>query len=383
MAKLVPVYQLILKDTTGTQVAIIDDYRSLQFQKIVNDSGFFTLILNENDPKRSLFERDGQLEIKRKIPGLTNWYTEFECVILDFTSVIFQNGNAQFTVVGAGYNELLKRRVIAFQEETVYSKKNDNAETVMKEYVIENIGADALVVNGRYYDGDVTGFNVEVDTGAGAIWGGERSGKNLLSTLQEIANYSSIDFNVVGTGAGTYEFRTYLNQLGDDRTTVGLNTTTGLNAAGNPPQIFNVNLGNVKELLFQQKSKDTANTIYVYGQNYGASRDLEIATDIADIALSPFGVREMMRGGGSQASAVELQYLADELLISTLPRTDISFIPLDIVSSLYGVHYFFGDKVTIHFNGVDYDKRIVSVRVSVSPGGEGDKTFTFADIPRV
>jgi len=374
-----PVYQIVLKDKTGTQVAIIDDYRSLQAQKIVNDLGFFTLILGDTDPKRDLFEKDGQVEIKRRIPGYTDWYTEFECVILDFTTVLYENGNTQFTAVGAGYNEIASRRRIAYKKDTVRSKKNDVTETVMKEYVRENLGSDATVANGRLYDGVVTGFSIETDLGQGVIWGGERSGENLLDTLKKIALYSGVDFNIVGTGVGTYEFRTYASGIGDDRTTVGLDTTTGLNAAGNAPHIFSVGFGNVETLVLSDKSKDTASLVYALGQGAGASQLIEYAVDLTAIADSPFGAREVVRGGGSQATAAELQYMAEETLTEMLARPTISFKPLNIPASLYGVHFFWGDKVTIRFRDTDYNKRITGVRTNVSSAGESLE-FTFSDI---
>jgi len=372
-------YQVVLKDKTGTQVAVIDDYRSLQAQKIVNDLGFFTLILRDTDPKRDLFEKDGQIEIKRRIPGYTNWYTEFECVILDFTTVLYENGNTQFTAVGAGYNEIASRRRIAYNKDTVRSKKNDRAETVMKEYVRENIGSDATTVNGRWYDGVITGLSVETDLGLGVIWGGERSGENLLDTLKKIALYSGVDFNIIGTGAGTYEFRTYVNGIGSDRTTTGLDTTTGLNAAGNAPHVFGVGFGNVETLVFSDKSKDTASLVYILGQGTGSTQQIEYAADAVAIADSPFGAREVSRGGGSQATDAELQYMAEETLTEMLARPTISFKPLNTPASLYGVNFFWGDKVTIRFRDTDYNKRITGVRTNVSSAGESLE-FTFSDI---
>ncbi len=58
MATIAALYQIVLYDQNGVRQAIIDDYRSLQFQKKVNGPGFFTLILNDNDPKKVLFETD-------------------------------------------------------------------------------------------------------------------------------------------------------------------------------------------------------------------------------------------------------------------------------------------------------------------------------------
>ena len=132
MARVIATYQIALYDATGTKLAILDDYRSLQFKSEVNGQGFFTLILNANDPKRDLFEVNGIIEIKRKIPGVVDWYTEFTGHVENFQDDVFQNGNEQFTVVGSNINGLLARRVIAYYEGTIYAAKNDAAETVMK-----------------------------------------------------------------------------------------------------------------------------------------------------------------------------------------------------------------------------------------------------------
>lgn len=162
---LVANYQIVLYDRLGNRLAILDDYRSLQFQKIVNDKGFFTLYLNDNDPKKPLFELMGILEVKRKIPGYTNWYTEFTGHCEDFYTEIYQNGNAQFTVVGSGFNGMLGQRIIGYEEGTSQAAKNDPAETVMKEYVQENAGNLATVSNGRIAEGTFLNFDVALSSG--------------------------------------------------------------------------------------------------------------------------------------------------------------------------------------------------------------------------
>ena len=59
-------YQLRLKDDLGNLVALIDDYRTLTFSKIVNEQGSLTLTMNGKDAKVSLFGLDGQLEVWRR-----------------------------------------------------------------------------------------------------------------------------------------------------------------------------------------------------------------------------------------------------------------------------------------------------------------------------
>lgn len=376
------IYQITLYDKTGNRLAIIDDYRSFQFQKIVNNKGYFSLILNANDSKVPFFETMGILEVKRKIPGVVDWYTEFIGHCEDFYTNIYQNGNEQYTVVGSGLNGMLNQRIIAWYEGTAYAAKNDVCETVMKEYVYENAGNGALATSGRFANGVFTNFTVMPDLLRGPNWKGDRSGKNLLSVLQEISNYSGYDFYVYSNTIGTYNFEVYPDQLGKDRTITGLNTTTGLNAAGNPPHIFAQSMGNVQTASLSEKNRDSTNRVYAYGQGTGTTRQIACAEDSSLFdAITNLNLREGMRGGSSQSSLLQLADLANEQLEKTKTEEKFEFEPTDIPPSLYGVHYFLGDRVTTKIKNTISNKRIVSVKISLSGGkGESNKTFEFEDI---
>lgn len=381
------IYQIVLYDDEGTRLAILDDYRSLSYQKKINDGGFFNLFMNYNDPKRELFVLDCIIEIKRKIPGRVDWYTDFVGHCEDFNIKLFSNANYQFNVVGTGQNGLLNRRIIAYDETTTESAKNDASETVMKEYVKENIGSDATIANGRFADGRILSgatnlFSVEADGGNGINWQGDRSGKNLLEVLNEIARYSEIDFDVEINGTvGNYIFKTFVDQLGEDRTTTGLDSSTGLNAAGNAPHIFSPGRGNVQESSLSTRHRKEANRVYAYGKGAGTTRSIEYQENATAQAESVLNLREVMRGAGSQDSVAQLNDLADEWLEKLKTVEKFDFEPLDIESSLYGVHYNFGDKVTVKIGDTEANKRIVAVQINLAGGrGESQKRLTFEDI---
>ena len=186
------------------------------------------------------------------------------------------------------------------------------------------------------------------------------------------------------TTVGTYIFRTYVDQLGEDRTTVGLDTSTGLNAAGNPPHIFAPNRGNVQKSLVATKHRKEKNRVFVYGQGTGITRQIETREDTTAFdSTNNINLRETMRGGGSQSSASQLQSKGDEILEQLKAIQKFNFIPQDIPSSLYGKHYFLGDKVTVKIGDTEADKKIIGVTITLSGGkGESNKSFDFEDIPR-
>jgi len=383
----VATYQLILYDPDGTQVAIIDDYRSLQFGHDVNNKGFVTLQLGYNDSKRPLFQHNSILEVKRKVPEYLDWYREFIGHCENFSPTFFSNGNTQFTVVGSGFNGLLGRVIIAYSEGSDKAKKSAVAETAMKEYVRENRGDLATMANGREATTQMTTFYVEGDGATGANWSGERSGKKLLETLQDIANVGGVDFNTIVNpthGMGNYLFETYEDQMGEDRTTVGLDPVTGLNASGNVPHIFSVARGNVSIARVQQKHNTEINRVYIYGQDpvtgLGKIRYREDATAIDGDTIN---IREAMRGGASQITNAEMDALGDEYLEENQYVEDFEFTPIDTPSSVYGLHYKIGDRVTVQLGDLERNKRLVraSITVSGSGGGESSKQFEFRDIP--
>ena len=93
---------------------------------------------------------------------------------------------------------LIASETIHWPAGTAYTCKDDPAETVLKEYIEENIGPSAgLDENGlsrvRQW------LTVEPDGAGGATWVGCRSDKNLLEVAQELAEYGPGDFKIVST----------------------------------------------------------------------------------------------------------------------------------------------------------------------------------------
>jgi hypothetical protein len=225
----------------------------------------------------------------------------------------------------------------------------------------------------------MAGMTIEADSGAGATWAGARHGQNLLDTLKLIAAFSSIDFAVVGTGAATYEFRTYELQRGSDRTNVGLDPATGLNAAGNVPVVFSPLAGNVSSMAYSLRHKNETNAAYIWGQGQGSARNVRLRTDPAAIAVSPIGLRESSRNGASQATNTEIDALADAELEKQQAKETLTFTPKSSPNCLFGVNYFVGDRVTADYYGNVMNKRIISVTATVGDNGES-LDFDFADI---
>jgi len=383
-------YEVKVFSPEGALVAIFDNWRTLQFQNKVSDVGFFVFTINGNDDRVPLFETDGQIEVWRWIPCVLEPYIEFEGHFENFETTLFENGNLQFSTIGSPYNGLLKRRSIAYTEDTAFSKKSAAAETVMKEYVTENCtdGADASREEGTQAEAEIFGLVVEADSAQGPTWSGERSGKVVLDTLRDIVIFAEeqsdpIDFAVVGTradntGPDTYEFRFYTPQLGMDRRAVGVDPATGMNIAGNAPHVFSPDRGNVQSMRYSIKHKSSATAVYVWGVGRDVDRTFGYAEDATQVGVSR---RESVQGGSNQTTDAERDDLAQEWIESLGAVETFSFTPQDTASSLYGVHYHYGDRVTATLDTIERHKKIVAVTITASGNGE-NKQIEFADIPR-
>ena len=374
------VYQVILRDTSYTVVAVFDDPISCEYTNEVNAVGSFSLQIAYDDPRVDLFVLDGMVEIYRSVPGIgLTWYKEFTGLFRDPKFNVTQDGKKVFTASGVGLNDFLFRTIINYPEGTIKSYKNIAAETAMKEYANENCGPIALVTPPyeRVYDGVLPDFIVDTDTALGPVWEGDRAFENLLDVLVDIATTSLIDFNVVWDDfLKKFVFYTYVGQQGLDRTSVGVDATTGLNASGNVPVVFSLLRGNVKSISYEYNRTSEANVISVLGDGDGATRTIVSLDRPATVASSPWNRREASRSQGGFIS--QMEFAGEAALNEMQAREIIEFEPMLQPMLMYGRDYMLGDRVSVIFRNVTRHKRIVSVSNSMSSGEA--ISLTFADL---
>lgn len=380
MASIASRYQVVLKDQDGTRVALFDSFASLNITKEVNGIGSFSLsFYDNNDIRFGLFELDGQIEVYRSLPyaGL-DWYLEFEGLIRDFKRTTDEGGHQYIEFIGYGYNHLLTRRNIAYKSGTTFAEKNADCETVMKAYVSENCGPLAGDAT-RIRSGIMPGFAVQAvsgDAGDTPTWTGDRAFEDLLDVLQEISDFShhseptdrGLDFAVVGTGAAAFEFRTYIDQLGTDRTVGSAN-----------PVVFSLELGNLRDFEHDRDYTGEITIAIVLGKGERSTRKVIYRENTNESALSPWNDIETSHSSSLNEFEYQLEDAGDAVLRESIYRESFSGTPMQTPSSLYGLHYFLGDKVTVENEGIERDKKIVSVTINV----EGDREnleFVFSDL---
>ena len=180
-------------------------------------------------------------------------------------------------------------------------------------------------------------------------------GENLLENLQKLAPIAGGDFDLVKTSPTAYEFRWYTGQLGTDRTATVK---------------FALGIGNMGVPQFSESRTDEQTVACVWGQGEGADReyvtrdganytttnDIEMFVNASDVELgNTAGLNDRGDQKLREVEAVQCFYHG----------------MLQVPATLYGVHYFLGDLVTVvnPMNGAVYTRKITEVTQTLEENG--------------
>ncbi len=373
-------YQIRLKNAAGNLSAIIDDFRSITFNKVVNEVGSCTVEIWGADTKVALFVLDGQIEVwRRDLMYDIDWYIEWEGFVRKFRYDFDTNGDLKFSASAFTYNSLLKRRIIAYFAGVSQTVKLGAADDVMKSIVRENLGSDALVVNGRLLDGVMAGLSVAADTSEAANFAGQNSYKGVLEVIQEISKANSVDFDIVGVGDGLFEFRTYYPTRGINLTIAGLSVSTGLNSSGNAPIIFNPLLGNMAVPSYEEDRTDEKTVAIIAGQGTETDRNIVVAYSPA-YTDSPLNQIETMSDSRNSEGNDDLDSDGATALTEGQQKQVFEFEPVQTPTTAYGNQYNWGDYITAQFgNLAGVSKRVLGVDISVDSSGADKIQITLGD----
>ncbi len=373
-------YYIRLLDQDGVQVGVITDWRELKYTTKVNNVGSLKLTIDGDLPVVDLFVLDGQVEVRREdiaaSPVITR-YIDFEGFIRLFQRQTNTRGLATFMGGCVNYSHLLARRVIYYRQGDAQESKTGVGETVMKQYVNENAGPGA-VSPPRVTAGVFTGLTIETDLALGGSWGGSRSFRNLQETLQGIANATNMDFGIVGIGPALFEFQAR-PIWGVDRTVTGLDPVSGLNAAGNAPVIFSLDYDNMQGPDYSLNRIGEVTAVIILGQGSEGDRIIEERTDAVAIAESPLNRVESVQNASEEAATAGLAAAGDAILEKLQAKESFDFDVMQIPGLLYGRDYFLGDLVTARYQGIERNKQIGSVTVTVAEGKE-DISISVTDV---
>lgn len=356
-------HEIWISRDDGTRLSIVDNVVSFRWNKVANGVGRCSIVLEE-DFDRTLIAVDRKIEIWRAPIGgelrLENAYLirriGTQTNIRPLTRIVLH---------GVDGNDLLRRRIIAFAAGSSESKKTDNIDDMMKAIVRENLGSLA----GNDPDGnsrsfDASFFSVDPDFGLGPSITKSFAYRKVLLVLEDLSEAARIAgdqvyFAVVPHNVSEYLFRTYINQIGQDRRSPG----------GNDPITFSLRDGNIEIPDLEEDFDDEENYVFGGGQGEAAARNIQTAFDLARINRSIWGRREAFRDARHESTDAGVTAEAEARLSEGRPKRRFFTSLLSVQGSRYGLDWDFGDRVTVVYAEQQFDGLVWSVKGSVDDEG--------------
>lgn len=365
-------HRLLLLQHDGEPIRVIEEFEDLEYVRVLNDIGWFTLTV-PGDYQRDLLQPDMLLEIWRRPEGGTE-----QLQMVGFLRKWVYSQEAGLDVIrlsGPDQIELLNRATIAYASGEPESDKTDFADDMIKEIVNENKGAGAgLTPEGRFRGFSAAQFTIAGDESAAPSITRRFAWRQMWPILKEIAESSShlgtpLYFDIEPFEKGQFEFRTYINQRGIDRTI----------ATGIEPVVFSQEAGNLIEPSLEEDWTEEWNYVWGGGQGEGIARLIDTENDLSRILRSNWNRREVFQDAREEDEPLGVAQKAFQKMNESRPRLVFEGTLIDSPQARYGVEWGFGDRVTAKYQGLTLDGEITNVHIRYERGAEELKADLFID----
>lgn len=376
--------EIRLYNTSGTLLAVFDNPVSAEYSRKIHTPGLFSMVIDASDNRVGYFGTDYIIEVWRKNPEYSiDTYREWSGFVRATHYSFEEDGTATFSVRAVETLSMLRRATISYNPGTLQARKIDFGENAMKEYVLENVGINAGDAS-RWYPGIRPGLLVDPANDMGNLWEGDRSGKNLLDVLQDIARQSDVYFDLVPDphpNNTTFRFKCYYPYRGVNRTLTGIDPLTGLNAYGQVPAIFSRQMDNIRKLEYDYSREAEANVVHMTGQGAGTSKQVYTAQNYGALDDSPWNVHETTRNASQEDTAAGLMARGDAELQSAQPIQSVDTVLKENGNNVYPRDFGMGDWVTIRDDnlGITFNIMIIGTQVKIQEGQLETLDFTVSN----
>lgn len=368
---LLPTHYIRVSNNSGA--AVFDQFSDCAYTLKQNGLGSYQFTIDGNDPRVSYFTTDALIEIYRALPGVgIPYYREFVGLHQTPLKKTDESGKRTFTSFGNHLNDLLARRVVAWQKGRAEAHKTNNASVALKQYVLQNCGIEARADLGRVRNGVMLGFGVEDDSQIqGGIWEGDRSMEVVYDVAREIATKAGFMFEITNDTQHLYYFRTAWT-FGEDRTFTNINSLTGRNGAGNTPVVFSTERGTAQYMEYEEDRAGEKNAVFATGTVNGVDQTIFVESENA--YDSPWNDREAVTTGGTRQDTTisELLTQAQETLSLNQMKRIFRFKPRQTSTALYGRDYKLAYQVTTRYDVESIDQTIWTVKVKINDDSSED-----------
>lgn len=318
--------------------------------RVENAVGAMEIILPDIEGRED-FHKCQIVEIWRSEGDISEPFGETSYFLMDWEREI-NKGEEIVKLLCVDANWLLTTRIVAYDAGTSQTDKSGKADDIMKEIIYENFGAGAIP------ERQIPSLAIQRDLSASETVEKAFTRRNVMTVCQELADAATEKgtntyFDVVRTGLGEFEFRTYTNQRGVDH-----------GFGSDDVRMVGKGLGNFEDSTFGEYHSQAWNYVYAGGQGEGDQREVVESFDASRIEVgTPFNRVEKFRDARNTETTSGLEAEADAHLKEGKPSKIITGKLLDAPGLRFGTHYRFGDVVAVDAFGKKLDCHISTVRV--------------------
>lgn len=360
-------YNIMILSPTDETVLALRDFVRLEVGRAQNSIGRLTLVL-QGDYPFGLFQPDNRILVYRQADnGLMTLLGKTHYFIDRITRSYASPESYLYTIEGVDSIGLLDRRLVAYLRDTDYADKtienlNDGpADDLMKAYVRENFGPDALDSN-RNISSLI--WSVAGDRGLGTNTERRASFRSVLSTLSDLARGNAPDgkdliFDFLADQSRKLLFDVWIDAQGTDRTLLSP-----------APVVFTPESGSLIDPKLVLDYSDSVNYVYVGGFGDGAGRLVREVSNTVDVNASPWARREYFEDQRDYDVASVLDAAGESVLAQYGPKVRVEARGNDVPGTVFGTDYYYGDRVSVVMGDYQVDAVVRSFRLSVQEGSD-------------
>lgn len=354
-------YEFWLTTDAGMRIQLLNEVLSLAASRQVNNVGSFSMGL-PNSFDTGLIRPDRMVQIWRAPQGgrLALWRVYFVRW--------WRWEDEVFMIGGPDCNDLLRRRIVAAYSGSSQARKTNYADDMMKEIVSEALSDSAELTpdaGTRVWDRLTVQANLSNGPELSKSFAWRTllllSGGGVLASIAEAAREAGMEvfFDVVpdtvGSASITFEFRTYIGQLGRDVTELGV--------------LFSQEQGNLQDPFLEYDYTEEINYVYAAGQGEKDDRNVRQVYDSTRYQASIWGRCEGLADARNEASDNGVREAGRVELEAGRPRRRFGGVPLDTRGTRFGRDWDIGYKVRAKYRGQKFDAIVRSVTISVDDDG--------------
>lgn len=348
------IYDIHILDPFGASFGDLNAFESFDLTLAENNIGALTITLPPSY-RYDRFLKDGRIAVYRSILGRPPTLVGNALWLIRNRRKVLSRGKRSYVIRAVHANDILRRRIIAYNSGTANTSKTDQADDLIKAFAREQLTTATDTT--RNLSSSL--FTIQADTAQGPSISKAAARRNLLTVCQEIANAAAqagtyVGFEVRADSETALQLVTYINQRGTDR------------RSGTSQQlVLNVDAA-LGEIAYEEDWTEEVSSVYAGGQGEGAQRAIGTATDTGLSGSSPVGLIEDFYNDNMTTDTTQLNDDADHQLF--LHRSKVSFSASvdDIPGATFGLHYDWGDLASAQFDDVTIDCRVNPVRIAFS-----------------